>query len=374
VHVFSMRDPRNEPSPDAGSFVSRVDYESGAGTWQRLRGAARAVYSFEARRRLKALIRRVRPHVVHHHNIAHHLSPSVVDAAHEEHVPQVQTLHDYKLLCPVYVLMRGGAVCEECRPHRYSRVVAHRCNRGSLLRSAVNFVEMELHHRKGTYSRMNLFLCPSTFQLETVKRFGWPDSKLAFVPHYVATRGVPVTPGEPLVGGYLGRLSAEKGLDVLLDALRDVADLLPRGWQFRIAGDGPKRAALEARAAGLPVKFLGHLSGEDLESFWRGVRFTVMPSTWYEVRPISIHEAFAHGKAVVASGLGSMPELVRPGDTGLTAVAGNRASWAEALRRAYGDPPAMAAMGARARRMAERELAPERHLEQLLECYGRARA
>jgi glycosyltransferase involved in cell wall biosynthesis len=309
-----------------------------------------------------------------HHNIAHHLSPSVVDAAAEEGVPQVQTLHDYKLVCPVYVLMREGRVCEECRGPRFEHVLLHRCNRGSLSRSAINFLEMSWHHRRGTYRRVDRFLCPSTFQMEVMRRFGWPQERFDFLPHFVRTAGVEESPGGPLTGGYLGRLSAEKGLVTLIEALRRAAPRLPRGWEFLIAGDGPLRAELAAQARDLPVRFLGHVSGETLEDFWRQVRFVVMPSLWYEVRPISLHEAFAHGKAAVASDLGSMPELVMHGQTGLLAAPGDADAWAAELTRAWAEPEAMRSMGRAARAMAQTRLTPEAHLAGLLQCYARAAA
>ncbi len=369
VFVFSMHDPRNEPSPDSGGFVSRVDFERGGGPGEAARATARVLYSFEARRRLGDLLRRVRPALVHHHNIAHHLSPAVVDAAAAEGTPQVQTLHDYKLLCPVYVLMRDGQVCEECRGAHFEPVLKHRCNRGSLLRSAVNYVEMTFHESRGTYRQVDRFICPSSFQRETVHRFGWPESRTAFVPHYVRTAGIPVTGGRPHCGGYLGRLSHEKGLLTLMEALRMAAPRLPRDWEFLVAGDGPLRAALEKAAEGLPVRFLGQISGQGLEDFWASVRFTVMPSIWYEVRPIALHEAFARGKGAIGSDLGSIPELVREGDTGLLALPGDASSWALSLERAYGDPARMLELGRNARRFAETELTPERHLETLLGVY-----
>lgn len=374
VFVFSMRDPGNESSPDSAGFVSRVDFEAGAGLLESARATSRVLYSFEARRRLRQLIRRVKPAVVHHHNIAHHLSPSVVDAAAAEGTPQVQTLHDYKLLCPVYVLMRDGRVCEECRGGRFEPVLRHRCNRGSLARSAVNYVEMTFHESRGTYRKMDCFICPSSFQRETVHRFGWPESQTAFVPHFVRTAGVPVSEGRARCGGYLGRLSHEKGLISLIEALRIASPRLPSGWEFLVAGEGPQRASLERAAAGLPVRFLGRVSGPALEAFWGAVRFTVMPSLWYEVRPIALHEAFARGKAAIGSSLGSIPELVREGETGLLAPPGDAASWAGALERAYADPARMLELGRNARRFAETELTPERHLEALLGVYRRAAA
>ncbi|HVP38327.1 MAG TPA: glycosyltransferase [Candidatus Saccharimonadales bacterium] len=374
VVVFSMRDPANLPSPQEPHFVSRVEFGGRPGPWQRLRGAARVVYSFEARRRLTRLLREVRPHLVHHHNIAHHLSPSVVDAAAAVHVPQVQTLHDYKLLCPVYLLMRGGRVCEECRGGRYRNLLRHRCNGGSLARSAVNYVESAWHAARGTYRKMEVFLCPSTFQREALARFGWPGERTALVPHFVRTAGVEPSPGEPRTAGYLGRLSAEKGLLVLLEALRRAAPELPSGWSFLLAGDGPQRAALEAAAQGLPVRFLGSLDGPELVEFWRRVRFTVMPSRWYEVRPIALHEAFARGKPALGSDLGSIPELVQPGRTGWLAPPGDVEAWAAALVRAFSEPEEALRLGREARRMAETELTPQRHLAALLAAYARARA
>ena len=370
VFVFSMQGPRNESSPESDDFVSQVEFGEGEGFLDKLRASARVPYSFEARRRLGRLVRRLKPDLVHHHNIAHHLTPSVVDAVAAEGTPQVQTLHDYKLVCPVYVLMRDGKVCEECRRGSYAPLLRHRCNRGSLPRSLVNYVEMSWHAARGTYDRVQRFICPSSFQRETVVRLGWPADRIAFLPHYVDSSAVAVTPGEPGVGGFLGRLSEEKGLVTLISALRQAAPSLPGGWEFLVAGDGPQRAELEGLARGLPIRFLGQVSGPALDRFWDRVRFTVMPSTWYEVRPISLHEAFARGKAAIGSNLGSIPELIRPGETGLLARPGDAQSWEQALSRAYNDPDEMLRMGLAARDWVARELTPQRHLEGLLSIYG----
>jgi len=371
VVPFAMADPANRPTPWAKHFVSPVEFRGRRGPGDLAR-AARVVYSLEARRKMAALLREAPPDVAHLHNIAHQLSPSILDALAARRVPIVQTMHDYKLLCPVYTFRSRGETCERCRGGHFWHVVERRCNAGSLPLSAVNMVEAYVHALRRTYDRVHVFHCPSLFVLAKMLEFGVPRERLAFVPHFVDARAFTPAFGGGRYAFVAGRLAEEKGVDVLL-----AAHALVPGLELVIAGDGPRRAALEASLGEGQkgrVRFAGHLTGAAFDEAWAGAACLVLPSTWYEVRPMAIHEAYARGKPVVSSRLGSIPEIVEDGITGRLVPPGDPVALGEAMKELVDDRPRAEAMGRAGRALVESRYGPVRHLESMLSVYAQAAA
>jgi glycosyltransferase involved in cell wall biosynthesis len=371
VVPFAMADPANRPTPWAKHFVSPVEFRGRRGPGDLAR-AARVVYSLEARRKMSALLREAPPDVAHLHNIAHQLSPSILDALAARRVPIVQTMHDYKLLCPVYTFRSQGETCERCKGGRFWHVVERRCNAGSLPLSAVNMVEAYVHAVRRTYDRVHVFHCPSLFVLAKMLEFGVPRERLAFVPHFVDAGAFTPAFGGGRYAFFAGRLAEEKGVDVLL-----AAHALVPGLELVIAGDGPRRAALEGsldEGQKGRVRFAGHLTGAAFDEAWAGAACLVLPSTWYEVRPMAIHEAYARGKPVVSSRLGSIPEIVEDGITGRLVPPGDPAALGEAMKELVDDRPRAEAMGRAGRALVETRYGPVRHLESMLAVYAQASA
>ena len=372
VVPFAMAHPSNRPTPWAKHFVSQVEFRGRRDVWGDLGRAARVVYSREARRKMDALLKEAPPRVAHLHNIAHQLSPSILDALAAHQVPIVQTMHDYKLLCPVYTFRSRGETCERCRGGQYWHVVERRCNAGSLPLSATNMVEAYVHAWRRTYDRVHVFHCPSLFVLAKMLEFGVPRERLAFVPHFVDATAFTPAFGGGRYAFFAGRLAEEKGVDVLLRAHAQVP-----GLELVIAGEGPLKAALEASLTGEQsgrVRFAGHLTGAAYDEAWAGASCLVLPSTWYEVRPMVIHEAYARGKPVVSSRLGSIPEIVEDGITGRLVPPGDSAALGEAMRELVDDGPRAEAMGRAGRDLVETVYGPARHLAAMLGVYAQAEA
>lgn len=368
VAPFAMADERNEPTPFARYFVSRVE-TSPRGPLSALKTAGRFLWSFEAARKFGRLADEFRPDLVHVHNLYHQLSPSLLPAAKRRGLPVVMTAHDYALLAPNYSLFHDGAVCEVTRPHRYWRAVAHRCVRGSLAASALCALEHRLHRALDVWRRnIDLVVCPSRFVMAKFAEYGWPEEKLIHVPHYAPVAGVTPTEGGEYAL-FVGRLSPEKDVATLVRAAA-----LRRDIPFRVVGSGPEEARLKALANDLGAKnvtFVGRRTGGDLASEYAGARLVVVPSAWYEPFGLIVLEAYAHGKPVVATQIGGLAELVREGETGLYASASDPAGLAERVGALWDAPDVAAEMGRAARRLAETEYAPERHFERLEEIYAR---
>jgi glycosyltransferase involved in cell wall biosynthesis len=362
-----MQHPANFPSPYSGHFVSRVELDGSGSLLERLRVAGRVVYSLEARRKLGTLLEAERPDVAHLHNIAHQISPSIIDVLKKFDVPVVQTLHDYKLACPAYLMIARGSACDSCVTGSLCNVVRKRCVHDSTLASMVSFIEALVHRVARTFSKVDAFFCPSDFVLGVMKRAGIPESKLFHVPHFLGLR-----PYEPSYGGsdyfiYVGRLSEEKGLSHLLEAKRKVP-----GMRLVVAGEGPLLPGLrDAFTRDMGVTFTGFLPGERLAEVWRNAAFTVVPSVCYENFPYSVLESFALGKPVVASKIGGIPEIIRDGVNGLLAEPGDSEALADKIRSMASDPGAVQRMGRAARKDVEDLYSDEKHYARVIGHYER---
>jgi glycosyltransferase involved in cell wall biosynthesis len=316
---------------------------------------------------MDAVVGAFRPDVVHLHNVYHQLSPSVLKPLAERGIPALMTLHDYKLACPSYLFLDHGNVCEACLDGRFRHAVTRRCKDGSLGASAVLALESRLHRTFGAYSSVGAFVCPSRFLAGRMATAGVYPERLRVLSNFVDvdTVATKARPGGGVV--YAGRLSHEKGVDVLVEAV----GLLGQA-RLDIAGDGPERSALEALAAARApgrVRFHGRLPRDEMLSVLRSAAVAVMPSRCHENQPMAVLEAFASGLPVVVTSLGGMPELVEPGADGQVVPSGNPAAMAAAIAGLLAEPERGLAMGRAARAKAERAYAPARHVERLDELY-----
>jgi glycosyltransferase involved in cell wall biosynthesis len=368
VIPFAMSHADNRESPFTSYFPSEIDYNSKEGS--SLAKALRTIYSREAQVRLERLIDHEKPDIVHVHNIYHQLTPSILRGARSRGVPVIQTLHDYKVICPSYLMIAYGKPCERCKGGRFYMAGVTRCHRESFAASAVVAIEAYVHRALKSHNTVQKFLCPSGFLLNKFAEFGIARDRLERVPYFLPVelyRADP-TPGHYYV--YLGRLSREKGLATLLEAAERAS-----GIPLRIVGDGPLRDNVlntikEKRMDW--VTYDGFRSGDELHDTIRGAAFTVVPSEWYENYPFSILESFALGKPVVGAAIGGIPELAVSGKTGYLYEPGNAEELADCIRTAYDDRPGLKIMGEEARAFVESELDPERHVSTLAEIYERA--
>jgi glycosyltransferase involved in cell wall biosynthesis len=367
VILMGMAPPKGAELEFAAYLTPPVDYDAPMGAGKRLALAAGLVYSVEARRRMDELIRRERPDLVHFHNIYHQLSPSVIDAAAAHRLPMVMTLHDYKVTCPVYSHLCHGRVCEACRGGRFYNAVRFRCTKGSLSKSLLNMAEMYLHRTiLKTYEKVHVFVSPSLFLKRKVTELGF-RGRIVHAPNFVDVRAVrPRYDWDERQIAYFGRLSPEKGLRTLMDAVKGL------GLRLRVIGTGPIQDELKRRAdaEGMDnVRFDGFLAGEELRRAVAAAMFTVLPSEWYENNPQSVIESFALGKPVIGSDMGGIPELVAEG-RGLCFRAGDAGQLRARIEELASDPDAVRAMGRNARQYAETHLSHERFYRRLTEVYG----
>ncbi len=329
----------------------------------RLQAAVDTLWSRRTTRELGELLRTRRPDVVHVHNTLPLISPSIYAAADAAGVPVVQTLHNFRLLCPQAMLLREGRVCESCVGRTPWAGVLHACYRGSRAQSGVLAGMLVLHRALGTWAtKVQRYIALNAFCRDKFIEGGLPAARIVIKPNFV---DLPAPPSQPRRGLlYVGRLAPEKGITTLAQAARS----LPPG-SLRVAGTGPEAE----RLAGLPaVVMLGALNAQQVAQEMAQAVALVVPSLWYENFPRTLVEAFACGLPVLASRLGALQSLVQDGSTGLHVAPGDAAAWATAMGAALGDAPRMAAMGAAARALYEREYTAQANHRLLLTIYEEA--
>jgi len=330
--------------------------------------AKRAVWASDTHREFSRLLEIEQPDLAHIHNTLLVISPSIYSACHERGTPVVQTLHNFRLLCPAATFHRNGKVCEECVEQGLWRSVCHGCYRNSRRETAAVALMLYWHRRTGTWQEsVTRYIALTEFSRAKFVAAGFPEDRIVVKPHFVAPDPCPQeTAGEYAL--FVGRLCPEKGVATLLRAWEQVRARVP----LRIVGDGPEREKLEedVKRSGLAgVAFLGHLSRRDTIAAAKSARFMVVPTLWYETFGMVVIEAFACGKPVICSRLGPMSELVEDGRTGLHFAPGNSSDLAQKIDWALEHPAEMAEMGRAARKEFETRYTAERNYSLLMEVY-----
>ncbi len=331
------------------------------------------IHSEKSKREMLDLLRNERPDLVHVHNTFMMVSPSVFEACREAGIPVVQTLHNYRLLCPGWSLCREGKVCEECIESGLWRGVWHGCYRDSRLMTAAVALMLQVHRMRGTWSHdVGGYVALTNFARDKFIEGGLPASRIGVKPNFLES-----DPGNRSSSGgfalFVGRLSAEKGAEVVLEAWQKLKGKIP----LVIMGDGPLREPLESEAAARNlsnVTFAGWRSRGEILSAMKSASLLITPSLWYEGFPMTVVEAFACGIPVICSRLGGLREIVEDGSTGLHFNPGDAEDLAGKLDLLWTQPSQLAAMGRAAREEYRRNYTAERNYELMMQIYARTMA
>jgi len=338
---------------------------------RRVLTACQTIYSRHSRVQVSEAIGRNRPAIVHVHNFFPQWSPSVYSACFDAKVPVVQTLHNFRLVCPNALLFRDGAPCERC----LGRFVAfpgivNACYRESHLGSAVVAAMLTSHRIAGTWTRrVNAYIALSEFAKHKLAAGGVPKERL-----FVKANSLSADPGmgrhQDRFGLFVGRLAPEKGIRTLLSAWSNLDDR-----KLVIVGDGPLRSLVrEAALANNNIEYVAAQSNQRVLDLIGAAAFLVFPSECYENFPRVIVEAFAKGTPVLGSRLGSVEELIDHGRTGLLFNVGDASDLATKAHRLFTVSRELETMSAAARQEFESKYTGDRNYEQLMAIYGAAGA
>ena len=371
-----------------------------SGLPSKIRTALNTTYSTRSKAIALTKLEAFKPDVVHVHNFFPQLSPSIYDACFALNIPVVQTLHNYRLMCPGAMLMREGKICEQCVTGSPYQAVLHGCYKESKLGSFVVAHMVATHRKLGTWQhKVSRFIALTEFAKTKFIEAGFPADKISVKPNFVNDPLLGITPVErtsPPFGLFVGRLSTEKGLHTLLKAWKILDHLnIPKSdsdannisqnnnstprfegvlnenrqsspIQLKIAGTGPLADLIDNQAN---VQALGLQSPAEISLLMQRATFLILPSEWYEGFPLVLVEALAHGLPVLASNLGSMVDIIEDGKTGLLFEPGNAEDLASKLNWLLENPNECAWLGTNARQVYLDKYTYEENVKQLLEIY-----
>lgn len=369
VALFSMHHPKNNPSPWDKYFVSRISFNE-AKLRDKIITPGRILYSLEAKRKFNRIIQDFRPDIIHIHNIYHQISPSILSVAKKYNIPVVMHLHDYKLICPNYQLFVDDKICYRCRGGKYYNCLKHTCFKKFFWQSFLATIEMYFHHRILKIWKKNItyFIAPSQFMKKTVVDFGWDKNKIKVIYNFSEKMDNSISVKIEDYGLYFGRLSREKGIDILLQALK----LTNKKNKLKIIGTGPEEDNLKQLVEELNlserVDFLGYKSGKELHNIIRKARLIYLPSVWNENMPLTLLESLNLKKVVIASITGGLPELIKDKETGFLFENGNIQELSKVITDSYNYD--LIEMGLKAKESVE-PLKLEKHIIELLDVYNK---
>jgi glycosyltransferase involved in cell wall biosynthesis len=283
-------------------------------------------------------------------------------------IPVVHTLHNYRAVCPSAILMHKGKVEERSIQNSAWWAVINRVYRNSFIGTLSLASMVELHKKVNTWqTKIDRFIALTEFSRQKYIEAGWPAHKIAVKPNFIEDpfNGVAMLNKQGGYALFVGRLSEEKGVDILFDAFKKVE--LP----LKIIGDGPLKGFVKKNSSG-NIEFLGRKDKKDVLVLIQNAAFIIMPSTWYEGFPMVLVEAFACGTPALVSKLGSMEEIIEDGTTGLHFEAGNPLDLAEKAHWMINHPVQVSEMGCNARKEYLAKYTTEKNYEMLMDIYQQA--
>lgn len=362
VISFSMKAENNETSPSSQYFSEAVNLDK-----FNLKNIFKFFYNREAAKKLDQLIKAERPEIAHLHNISHQLSSSVIKVLKKYNIPIVQTLHDYKLICPNYKLFSGGQACYKCHGGKYYSCLFNKCVKNSYAKSFLAMLEAYYCRRTGVYEKVDLFIAPSRFMKDICVSFGVAENKIKTLNHF--NDKPPALSRETLSQPYLlycGRLAEEKGIEVLVRTMIIIEEKI----KLLIIGAGPDFEEIKNLIVKLKlsdsIEMLGPKYGAELNDYIVNSRAVAVPSIWPENFPYAVLEALAAGRPVIASASGGLKEMISDGENGFLFEPGDVKSLAGAidkLLRADQEKLSRAAL------LASEKYRPDNYLPEIMKIY-----
>jgi len=308
------------------------------------------------------------PDIVHVHNVWFELSGAALHGARRGTAPVVMTLHNYRIMCANGMLFRAGQSCTDCVGSTALHGLQHRCYRQSFLASTASVASIGLHKAIDTWGRsVDHFLALTEFSKSKFVEAGIEPGRISVRRNVVPDPGPrAVRPSSSTEVVYVGRVSEDKGIRILMDAWNRAR---PDGLELVIVGDGPMRAELLGIDPSSSMRYLGPLANPQARKLIGGARALVFPSLLFENQPMSLLEAMAAGTPIIASDVGGVPETLADGRGGWLTSPGDVDAWAGRLV-ALGDDAAVDGMSSNTRGLYEERYSAAVGLQSLLAVYS----
>lgn len=367
VIPFALKNRKNRFSEYESYFVEYPEL-SESNIWTKIINTPKFIYNQQAAKQLERLILAEKPDIAHIHLLFNSLSVSILPVLQKYNIPTVMTVHDYRLICPAYTFTNGkGKICELCKDRHFIHCAQNRCSNGNLTNSML--LSLESSFRSCLYEPINYidkFIFVSKFAQKKHIEFN-PAYIQKAVQLYNFTLNIPTEINKTTNHKYLlyfGRLSNEKGINNLLEAMQNIPEI-----DLKIIGRGP---LLKEIGNNYPknVSFLGFKEGQELKEYVKNAFFTIVPSEWYENNPLSIIESLSLGTPVIGSNIGGIPELIQDTKTGFTFTMGSSTDLTKTIQKAIEMPDEKVhEMSIACNKFAQQHFSADKHLDSLISIY-----
>ena len=357
-HTINRFNPCNDEI-DKGGLIRKITV------------ALQIPWSFNSAKNIRKIVWKEKPDLTHIHNFFPLISPSVYHVLKAAEIPVVQTLHDFRFLCPMAFFMRNESICEECKNGSVFKSIKYGCFKNSIMQTIPVALMLKFHQMLNTLkNNIDGYICLTESQRRIFLDAGFDEERLFVKPNFIEGTYQKRTQRDNGYVVFIGRIGEEKGLRTLIGAWKSLPDM-----PLKIVGDGPDMAKFRLLAQEtnlLNVEFLGYRPYPECMEILNEARFLVMPSVWYETFGLTIIEAFACAKPVIASNLGAMADLITDGETGLLFEPGNPSDLTNKVERLWNNEDEVIRMGGNARKEFEEKYTAETNYKMLMEIYEKA--
>lgn len=364
VGFFSMKHEENITTGDAEYFVEEIDLNTGS----KLK-ALDVIYSQENKRLMAKALEEFKPDIVHINNFQRQLSASIIDAIKEKNIPIVMTAHDLNPICPASIMLYNGEVCDDCITKGYAQCIKKKCVKGSTLKSTLGVMEKKYYDFHKVFRKIDCIISPSEFNKNQLVNGKLKYNEIVTLHNFVNES----ERNDYVLGDYafyLGRLSKEKGILNLIEAIGDIPNA-----KLLIAGDGPERERIEAYISEHKldgrITLLGYQNQDSIHKYITNSRFVVIPSICNENCPYSVLEAMEIGKPIVASRIGGIPELIVDGENGYLYKADDINELKEKLTLLLDNDDKVNRFAQKSRELYESYYSPDSYYNELIKIYNK---
>lgn len=369
---FAMKDDRNQKTEYDHFFLDNINY-SELNNNKTIRNSIevikRSIYSTDAKIKLDLLLNENKVDIIQLNNIHNIHTPSIIPLLKKRNIPIVWRVLDYKLVCPNRTFLSGNTICQKCFSNKYYQCVLNKCKKGSIAASIVAAAESYFYNFFPYKKDVDAFLFQNEFMKDLFLKYGFDKKKCIVIENpYDCTHDIPQFEGKDYIL-YFGRLSPEKGIMTLLQAMKNLPDV-----KLKIVGNGPLLEEAKAFVNSNRIEniyFLGALYGNDLDIVLKDALFTVVPSEWLEPSPYVVLQSYAYGKPVIANDVGGLTDIVKDGVTGMLSKLKNVGSLTNCIRMMYDNRENTIKMGKSARQLLENKYNPEKYYYSTIQLFNK---
>ena len=375
VIPFSVDNPQNEETPYSKYFAKarskQLLYADTKKSLSNLLGMLRAtVWNFDAENKLRKLIRDTKPDAVYILHEVNHLSPSIIRAANKEGIRIVHRISDFFMFCPKYDFLCENEICEACLHGDYKKAIEHKCVKGSKAGTLLRVLAMKIYAATKVFDDVNQFICTCEFSKNKLIEGGISADKITCVPTFIDASQITPCYEDDRYFLFLGRMAHQKGTIYAIEAMKYLKET---NYVLKITGqlsdseeDQKIWQFIKDNKLEDKIVFTGFKHGQELSNLISRATCIVCPAIWYENMPNTVIEAYAYGKPVVASRIGSLAEIVEDGNTGMLFEMKNSKDMAEKLYMFVRDKGLSAHLGKKARAICEERYNPNSHMESVI--------